>query len=79
MSCQAADRNGIKVQTRIQLLLRPENEMIAVLCCVYTRTGGTFDDMIYNDLLTYAAIVLNGNTKMYSEAANEYGLMDQIT
>lgn len=56
-----------------------ENGMIAVLCCVYTRTGGTFDDLIYNDLLTYAVIVLNGNTKMYSEAANEYGLMDQIT
>ena len=56
-----------------------ENGMIAVLYCVYTRTGGTFDDLIYNDLLTYAAIVLNGNTKMYSEAANEYGLMDQIT
>ena len=56
-----------------------ENGMIAVLCCVYTRTGGTFDDLIYNDLLTYAVIVSNGNTKMYSEAANEYGLMDQIT
>ena len=48
------------------------------ICAIYC-TLSTFDDLIYNDLLTYAVIVLNGNTKMYSEAANEYGLMDQIT
>ena len=53
-----------------------ENEMIAVLCCVYTRTGGTFDDLIYNDLLTYAVIVLNGNPEAYLKSVTEYKPLD---
>lgn len=54
-----------------------ENGMIAVLCCVYTRTGGTFDDLIYNDLLTYAVIVLNGDSKAHLEVVTEYQPLDQ--
>lgn len=55
-----------------------ENGMIAVLCCVYTRTGGTFDDLIYNDLLTYAVIVLNGDSKAHLEVVTEYQPLDQV-
>ena len=53
-----------------------ENGMIAVLCCVYTRTGGTFDDLIYNDLLTYADLVLNGNPEAYLKSVTEYKPLD---
>lgn len=57
-----------------------ENRMIAVLYCVYThKRVGTFDDLIRNAPLAHADFVLNGNTKMYSEAVTEYGLMEQIT
>lgn len=53
-----------------------ENRMIAVLCCVYTQRVGTFDDLIYNDLLTYAAIVLNGDSKAHLKAVTEYKPLD---
>ena len=55
-----------------------ENRMIAVLYCVYTQTGGKFDDLIYNDLLTYAVIVLNGDSKAYLEVVTEYQPLDQV-
>ena len=54
-----------------------ENRMIAVSYCVYTRTSGTFDDLIYNDLLTYAVIVLNGDSKAHLEVVTEYQPLDQ--
>ena len=54
-----------------------ENRMIAVLYCVYTRTSGTFDALIYNDLLTYAVIVLNGDSKAHLEVVTEYQPLDQ--
>ena len=54
-----------------------ENRMIAVSYCVYTRTGGTFDDLICNDLLTYAVIVLNGDSKAHLEVVTEYQPLDQ--
>ena len=53
-----------------------ENGMIAVLCCVYTRTGGTFDDLIYNDPLAYADLVLNGNPEAYLKSVTEYKPLD---
>ena len=31
-----------------------------------------FDDLIYNDLLTYAVIVLNGDSKTHLEVVTEY-------
>jgi hypothetical protein len=38
---------------------------------------GTFDDLIYNDLLTYAVIVLNGDSKAHPEVVTEYQPLDQ--
>jgi len=38
---------------------------------------GTFDDLIYNDLLTYAVIVLNGDSKAHLEVATEHQPLDQ--
>lgn len=38
---------------------------------------GTFDDLIYNDLLTYAVIVLNGDSKAHLEVVTEYQPLDQ--
>ena len=35
--------------------------------------------LIRNAPSEHAVFVLNGNTKMYSEAVAEYGLLDQIT
>ena len=57
-----------------------ENRMIAMLYCVCTHErAGTFDDLIRNAPLAHADFVLNGSTKMYSEAVTEYSLLDQIT
>lgn len=53
-----------------------ENRMIAVLYCVYTRTSGTFDDLIYNDPLAYADLVLNGDPEAYLKAVTEYKPLD---
>jgi hypothetical protein len=39
---------------------------------------GTFDDLIYNDLLTYAVIVLNGDSKAHLEVVTEYQPLDQV-
>ena len=56
-----------------------ENRMIAVLYCGTHERVGTFDDLIRNAPMAHADFVLNGNTKMYSEAVTEYSLLDQIT
>ena len=50
-----------------------------LLCyTVYTHERvGTFDDLIYNDLLTYAVIVLNGDSKAHLEVVTEYQPLDQ--
>lgn len=55
-----------------------ENRMIAVLytVCTHERVG-TFDDLIYNDLLTYAVIILNGNSKAHLEVVTELQPLDQ--
>ncbi|ADC91765.1 hypothetical protein HMPREF0868_1334 [Mageeibacillus indolicus UPII9-5] len=37
---------------------------------------GTFDDLIYNGLLTYAVIVLNGNPEAYLKSVTEYKPLD---
>ena len=48
-----------------------------MLCvCTHERVG-TFDDLIYNDLLTYAVIVLNGDSKAHLEVVTEYQPLDQ--
>ena len=39
--------------------------------CTHERVD-TFDDLIYNDLLTYAVIVLNGDSKAHLEVVTEY-------
>lgn len=54
-----------------------ENRMIAVLFCVTHERVGTLDDLIYNDLLTYAVIVLNGDSKAHLEVVTEYQPLDQ--
>lgn len=54
-----------------------ENRMIAVLCCVTHERVGTLDDLIYNDLLTYAVIVLNGDSKVHLKVVTEYQPLDQ--
>ena len=46
--------------------------------CTHERLG-TFDDLTRNAPSAYADFVLTGNTKIYSEAVTEYGLLDQIT
>ena len=38
--------------------------------CTHERVG-TFDDLIYNDLLTYAVIVLNDDSKAHLEVVTE--------
>jgi len=43
--------------------------------CTHERVG-TFDDLIYNDLLTYAVIVLNGDPEAYLKAVTEYKPLD---
>ena len=44
--------------------------------CTHERVG-TLDDLIYNDLLTYAVIVLNGDSKAHLEVVTEYQPLDQ--
>ena len=44
--------------------------------CTHERVG-TFDDLIYNNLLTYAVIVLNGDSKAHLEVVTEYQPLDQ--
>ncbi|MFR3429614.1 MAG: DUF6061 family protein [Holdemanella porci] len=39
--------------------------------CTHKRVG-TFYDLIYNDLLTYADLVLNGNPEAYLKSVTEY-------
>lgn len=52
-----------------------EDRMIAVLYCVCTHERvGTFDDLIYNDLLTYAVIVLNGDSRRISKWSRNISL-----
>ena len=46
------------------------------MLCIHERVG-TFDDLIYNDLLTYAVIVLNGDSKAHLEVVTEYQPLDQ--
>jgi len=38
---------------------------------------GTFGDLIYNDPLAYANLVLNGDSKAYLEVVTEYQPLDQ--
>ena len=46
------------------------------MLCTHERVG-TLDDLIYNDLLTYAVIVLNGDSKAHLEVVTEYQPLDQ--
>lgn len=46
------------------------------MLCIHERVG-TLDDLIYNDLLTYAVIVLNGDSKAHLEVVTEYQPLDQ--
>lgn len=50
--------------------------MLCYTVCTHERVG-TFDDLIYNDLLTYAVIVLNDDSKAHLEVVTEYQPLDQ--
>ena len=63
-----------------------DSSMIAINCTamenkiadnMYPRSAP--DYLLRNAPLAHADFVLNGNTKMYSEAVTEYSLLDQIT
>ena len=54
-----------------------ENRMIAVLYCGTHERVGTFGDLIYNDPLAYANLVLNGDSKAHLEVVTEYQPLDQ--
>ena len=43
--------------------------------CTHERVG-TFDDLIYNDPLAYADLVLNGDPEAYLKAVTEYKPLD---
>ena len=43
--------------------------------CTHERVG-TFDDLIYNDLLAYTDLVLNGDPEAYLKAVTVYKPLD---